>query len=405
MRSPVSPSTVLHLHLDAVGGIAGDMFIAAMLDAFPELLESVVDAIRTALPPGQLDCRASPHHDHTLSGKRFSVERAASQPRIHVRYSQVRNDLEASHLAAEVKVRALGLFALLADAEAAIHGESTETVTFHELGDWDSVADIVGVAALLSALPQATWSVSTLPIGRGFVRCAHGQMPVPSPVTARLLEGYAVVDDGIEGERITPTGAAILTYVRATQTIDRAPRTLSTCGYGFGTKTFTQLSNVLRVTAFERAGAALLSDQVTVLQFDVDDQSPEDLGIALEHLRQVPAVLDVLQIPAFGKKGRMTAHIQVVARPDGTDEVVRSCFAQTSTLGIRTQLVERQVLPRREDIAQVEGRAVRIKIAERADVQTEKVESDDLRDVPGGLAGRDHVRQQATLRRRRNDND
>ena len=124
-------------------------------------------------------------------------------------------------------------------------------MSFHELGGWDSIADIVGAAALIAALPGATWSVSTLPLGRGRTKTAHGLLPVPSPAAARLLEGYEFVDDGLAGERVTPTGAAILKHLNATQSAQRIPRRLLRSGYGFGTKVFRGISNVLRVLVFE----------------------------------------------------------------------------------------------------------------------------------------------------------
>lgn len=400
MRSPVHQDSAIHLHLDVVGGIAGDMFIAAILNAFPELMEPTTAAIRAVLEPAHGVCRLLPHHDHTLSGQRFLIDHVPTRAQAHVPYAQIRDELSACDLSPAVKHHALAIFSLLGEAEAIVHGEPVEAVCFHELGRWDSVADIVGVAALINALPHATWSVSTLPLGRGYTQCAHGKLPVPSPVVSRLLTGYTLVDDGIEGERITPTGAAILRYLRATQAIDRAPRTLVTSGYGFGTKTFPDLSNVLRVLVFERAGAAAGSDQIALLTFDVDDQTPEDLAIALDRLRQIPMVLDVLQIPAFGKKGRMTAMIQIMSRIEGVEQVVQRCFAETSTLGIRTQLVERRVLSRRHETAQIGDQNVRVKIAARPHVETAKVESDDLRSLDGGLTAREYVRAEVVARLR-----
>ena len=196
-------------------------------------------------------------------------------------------------------------------------------MSFHELGGWDSIADIVGAAALIASLPGATWSVSTLPLGRGRTKTAHGLLPVPSPAASRLLEGYEFVDDGLAGERVTPTGAAILKHVNATQSTQRVPRRLLRSGYGFGTKVFRGISNVLRVLVFEDVPAEAGTDRVVLIAFEVDDQSPEDLAIALDHVRAQPAVLDVVQMPAFGKKGRMAAHIQVLAQPEGAEQVIR----------------------------------------------------------------------------------
>jgi uncharacterized protein (TIGR00299 family) protein len=414
----------MHLHLDAVGGVAGDMFIAAMLDAFPDLREPMLSAIRAAGLPSEVTCDVVEHRDHALTGLRFVVDDPRTPPLLpeegwreatgrreqahrhaHLQsldhahdetpFAQIRDYLQASGLAGEVAERAVAIFSLLAEVEGEIHGRPTEEVSFHELGGWDSIADIVGAAALVTALPGATWSVSALPLGRGRTRTAHGLLPVPSPAASRLLEGYEFVDDGLAGERVTPTGAAILKHLNATQSVERIPRRLLHSGYGFGSKVFRGISNVLRVLVFEDSRGESGTDRVAVIAFEVDDQSPEDLAIALDHLRAHPAVLDVLQMPAFGKKGRMTAHIQVLARPEGAEQIIDACFSETATLGLRCQIVERHVLARRQDSVEVGGRRLRVKLAQRPDAATVKVESDDLLAVRGGRAGRDEARREA----------
>ncbi len=132
--------------------------------------------------------------------------------------------------------------------------------------------------------------------------------------------------------------------MNATQSAQRVPRRLLRTGNGFGTKVFRGISNVLRVLVFEDSAGEAGSDRVALIAFEVDDQSPEDLAIALDHLRAHPAVLDVLQVPAFGKKGRMTAHIQMLAQPEAAEQVIDACFSETATLGLRCQIVERRVL-------------------------------------------------------------
>ena len=397
----------MHLHLDAIGGVAGDMFIAAMLDAFPDLREPMLAAIRSAGLPPEVTCAVVEHRDHALTGMRFVVEDPHDQAHrdAHMQslghthdetpFAQIRARLQSSDLSAAVAERAIAIFSLLAKVEGEIHGRPTEEVSFHELGGWDSIADIVGAAALIAALPGATWSVSTLPLGRGRTKTAHGLLPVPSPAAARLLEGYEFVDDGLAGERVTPTGAAILKHVNATQSAERTPRRLLRSGYGFGTKVFRGISNVLRVMVFEDSQADADGDRVALIAFEVDDQTPEDLAIALDHLRAHPAVLDVLQVPAFGKKGRMTAHIQVLAQPGAVEPVVDACFSETATLGLRCQIIERRVLVRHQESVEVAGRRLRVKVAQRPDVATVKVESDDLLTVRGGRAGRDEARRAA----------
>jgi uncharacterized protein (TIGR00299 family) protein len=398
----------LNIHLDAVGGVAGDMFLAAMADAFPHLVPVVLAAQRAAGLPDQVHCRFVPHNDDILTGKRFLVDDPHEREHRHAHahalehhhdetpFAQLRARLSASGLDAQVKQHSIAIFSLLAQVEGEVHGVTPDEVRFHELGGWDSIADIVGAAACIAAIGDATWSCSALPLGRGRVRIAHGWVPVPSPAASKILRGYAFFDDGLEGERITPTGAAILSHVNATQDVQRGNRRLLQMGNGFGTKTFPGLSNVLRVLVFEEQALDEHSDQVVLIAFEVDDQSPEDLAIGLEHLRAKPGVLDVLQVPALGKKGRMAAHIQILAEPAAADTVRQACFSETTTLGLRWQLVTRQVLARAHAAVTVDERTLRVKVAQRPEaVVTAKVESDDLRSVTGGSVARAQARRRA----------
>jgi uncharacterized protein (TIGR00299 family) protein len=396
----------MHLHLDAVGGVAGDMFIAAMLDAFPEHRATMLEAIRAAGLPPEVRCDVVEHRDHALTGLRFAVDDPHEREHRHAHahgvdhhhdetpFAHIRDRLLATALAPGVKERAVALFTLLAEVEGRIHGMATEAVSFHELGGWDSIADIVGAAALIDAMGDATWTVSTLPLGAGRTKTAHGWLPVPSPAATALLEGYEFADDGLSGERVTPTGAAILRHIRASQQRDRRARRLLRSGYGFGTMSLPGLSNVLRVIAYEDMQQTVPQEHVAQLTFEVDDQSPEDLAIALDRLRAHPAVLDVLQVPAFGKKGRMVAHIQLLAQPQAVEDVAAACFAETTTLGLRWQILERRVLSRSQETVEIGGRMLRVKVAERPGARTAKVEADDLLSVRGGREARESLRRE-----------
>ncbi len=395
----------MHIHLDAVGGVAGDMFIAAMLDAFPGLREGMLAAMRAAGLPAQIHVGISEHQDHALTGLRLRViepreagSLAGAAHHAHTPFADIRAQLEASALTPALRQHAIGIFSLLAQAEAKVHGKTIDTVSFHELGEWDSIADIVGAAFLIDALSEtdaATWSVSSLPLGRGRVKTAHGMLPVPVPATVLLLEGFEFTDDGLEGERVTPTGAAILKHLGCTQTAARRSRRLLLTGIGFGTRNFPGISNVLRVLAFEEAREPRGSDDVVQVQFEVDDQTPEDLGIALDKLRAHPAVLDVLQTPAFGKKGRITMHIQLLAGTADMEGVFDACFSETTTIGLRYQIMQRRKLARAVTMVEASGRQVRVKVAERGGRKTVKVEADDLHNVIGGRAEREHLQREA----------
>jgi uncharacterized protein (DUF111 family) len=166
-------------------------------------------------------------------------------------------------------------------------------------------------------------------------------------------------------------------------------------GHGFGTAKLPGMSNVLRLLAFEDVSIPAARDHIAQLEFEVDDQTAEDLAIGLDRLRAHPGVVDVVQIPAFGKKGRMAAQVRVLADPAQIETVSEACFRETTTLGLRVQTVERRVLARMQSTVDLAGRRVRVKVAERAGVQTAKVESDDLQTIEGGRAERDTLRHAA----------
>jgi pyridinium-3,5-bisthiocarboxylic acid mononucleotide nickel chelatase len=395
----------MHIHLDAVGGVAGDMFIAAMLDAFPDLRGGMLEAIRAAGLPPEVHVGFAEHQDHALTGLRFRViePRAAellvaAHHHPHTPFADIRAHLQSCALTPAVRDGAIGIFSVLAEAEAKVHGKTVDTVSFHELGEWDSIADIVGAAFLIDALSidaAATWSVSSLPLGRGRTKTAHGMLPIPTPATVLLLEGFEFADDGLEGERVTPTGAAILRHLGCTQTASRRARRLRRTGIGFGTRTFPGISNVLRVLAFDEVRESRGSDEVAQVQFEVDDQTPEDLAIALDKLRSHPSVLDVLQTPAFGKKGRLTMHIQLLAEVADMEAVFEACFSETTTIGLRFQVMQRRKLARASTTVEAAGRQMRVKVAERPGRKTAKVEADDLLNVIGGRAERERLQREA----------
>ena len=371
-----------HIHLDPLGGAAGDMFVAAMLDAFPEHRDAVIAAAQSL---AGVACRLVAHDDGTLTGQRFEVDEASPDVHGHVHHhdhthwQDIRTLIEMSALPPEVQRHTIGIFTALAEAEAKVHGVAPDEVAFHEVGAADSIADIVATAWMIAAVSPATWSTAALPMGGGQVRTAHGLMPVPAPATALLLEGFAMHDDGVSGERVTPTGAAILRYLDAAG--GRRPSgVVRQSGFGFGTRRLPGVSNCLRVLVLETEDVAQASGhrELAVVSFEVDDQSGEELAAGLERIRGMEAVHDVVQMAAFGKKSRFAVHVQVLARPDALDEVVEACFRETTTIGLRTHLVQGRALARRFATVAVAEQEVRVKLVERPGGATGKAEADDI---------------------------
>ncbi|HEY4031535.1 MAG TPA: LarC family nickel insertion protein [Caulobacteraceae bacterium] len=429
----------MQIQLDALGGVAGDMFLAAMLDAFPDLEAGVLASIAAVLGE-EARCRLVEHNDGVFRGRRFLVEEAAGhhhpdhhpdshdqhghdhhhhdghdhhhhhdQPHDHDHdhdhdhghdhrdWTVIRGQLQAAPLDPSVRAHAVAIFAHLAEAEARVHGVTPEEVRFHEVGAVDSIADIVGAAHVIALSGVEDWTVSALPQGSGRVRTAHGLMPVPAPATTLLLEGFAFVDDGAPGERVTPTGAAILRHLcdPAASSVGKA-RTLKRSGVGFGARTLPGVSNCLRVLVFEAGEAACAWDEeaLSVIEFEIDDQPAEDLAVALDRLRALPAVIDAVQTPVFGKKGRMVAAVRLLARTDGVQAVCEAVFRETTTLGLRMHEARRAVLRRREQAVRVDGGQVRVKTAERPGGATAKAEVDDAQAL-GGHAARSGLRRAA----------
>lgn len=394
----------MHIHLDPVGGIAGDMFAAALLDLRPALGKALLSAFDAAGFTSKVRIRIQAHNDQALAGRRFIVEDRSAAPAAannnrHRRYGDVCALIEQARLASAVQMRALAVFELLARAEGRVHGVAPEAVTFHEIGGWDSIVDIVAAAWLIDRLDGATWSCAPLPLGSGRVHSAHGRLPVPAPATTALIEGYPVFQDGISGERITPTGAAILRHLNPSFAPLRRSMRLLGSGTGFGSRRLDGISNVLRLLAFEPHEVVFGREQIAVFEFELDDQTPEDLAVALEHLRTAEGVLEAMQFGALTKKGRMGARIEMLVRPERLDEVLVRCFLETTTLGVRWRLVERVVLDRQTERHRVHGREIRVKRALRpGGITSGKAEMADLAPQAGGFVARERLRRRAERR-------
>src|SRR6266536_2480215 len=286
----------LAIHLDLVGGLSGDMFVAAMIDALPALAEPLLAELAAVQPAGAAEPAFVTATSGGLRARRFGLATPITPSHAHAGtpYVALRQRIADAPLSAPTRTHALALLALLADAEAHVHGISVDAVHFHELADWDSLLDIVAAGYIAAKLEGAHWSASAPPLGNGIVRTEHGLLPVPAPATSRLLEGSPWHDDGIGGERVTPTGAAILRHLvpATTCATRRESGRLIATGCGAGTRELAGVANIVRALVFERSASAA-SDAVTVLEFDVDDMTGEEIAGAADHLRSVAGVIDV----------------------------------------------------------------------------------------------------------------
>jgi len=406
--SPLAAPASLAIHLDAIGGIAGDMFVAALVDAFPQLEAPILRELACVQPRGGAApafsatstgglrarrfglvevARAAPTH----AGARHAPRRAARRPHAGASYRGIAAELDAAPLGEGTRRHALALLRLLAEAEAGVHGLDVDDVHFHELADWDSRMDLVAAGCIAAHLAGACWTASPLPIGGGTIATAHGALPVPAPATAALLVGYAWHDDGVPGERVTPTGAAILRHLvdpRAAATTRPAGR-LVACGGGAGSRVLPGRPNLLRALVIDTAAVRDASadpamrhvDAVTLIEFDIDDMTGEEIGLAAERLRALHGTLDVTLGTRLGKKGRPVTDVRVLGRVEATEAIARACFQETTTLGLRIREERRHVLARDEVAASVGGASLRVKVAARpGGATTAKAEHDDAAD-------------------------
>jgi uncharacterized protein (TIGR00299 family) protein len=372
-----------HVHLDAVGGVAGDMFAAALLDALPSLRDRVVADMAAVLPPGCGAPELTPGTSGGMPALRLHLTAADRAARPTGGFRDIRAHIERASLAEGTANHAIAILGILAKAESRVHQVAVDDVHFHEIADWDSVMDVVAAGSVAAALGGATWSVSDLPMGGGLVRTRHGLLPVPAPATAEILKGFRWRDDGVGGERVTPTGAAILAHligVSATQT--PAPSgVLTAVGAGAGAREWPGLPNILRVLVFAGGGAA---EGVIVLSFDVDDMTGEEIGVAAERLRATDGVLDLTIGTRMGKKSRPSHDFRLLVNPSALTAVQDLCLTETSTIGLRWRLEQRVCLERRVERRMVAGRAVETKQVSRPDgTATVKAQSDDVSPVDG----------------------
>lgn len=341
------------VHFDCFAGAAGDMLLGALLDL--------------GLPVASLE---EPLKSLNLQGVRLSLQRvvkrgvSASQFRVHVEHPhdhghahhggghhahgrslpEIERLLRASAIPPRPKERALKAFRRLGEVEAGIHNVPVESIHFHEVGAEDSIVDIAGFFLALELLGVERVTASPLPVGRGFVNSAHGRMPVPAPATAKLLEGVPVLDNGLEGEVLTPTGALLL--AESASAFGPMPAmTVTRVGCGAGERD-AALPNLVRAFMGETAGRTDAPPaEIAILEANLDDMRPELFPHVIERALAMGA-LDAFAIPVVGKKGRPGFLLTLLCPPERREELTRLLFRETTTLGVRHRAAGRSAAGR-----------------------------------------------------------
>ena len=318
-------------YFDCPSGAAGDMIMAALVDAGAPL-----DALRSELrklPLEGWELVAREVRKGAFRATKVDVEIDPHAHPHHRALGDVLALLERSGLGAAVREKAARVFTRLADAEARAHGTTRDRVRFHDVGAVDAIVDVTGACVGLELLGVQAVHVSALPLGGGVVDGPHGQVPVPAPGTAELLRGFPVVDTGVKAELVTPTGAAILTTLALSA--GRMPAmTVAAVGYGAGTRDLPGIPNVLRCFVGETVDAAPGDETILQVETTIDDMSPQLYEPLIERLFEAGA-LDVFLQPVVMKRGRPGVVVTTLCAPDRIDDLSRVLFEETSTIGVR----------------------------------------------------------------------
>jgi uncharacterized protein (TIGR00299 family) protein len=346
------------LYIDATAGASGDMLLGALVD-----LGVPLERIRRAVA-GLRGVRVSASRVRRsgLAARKVRVGVAAKEVERNLR--EVRALVTARKIEPAVRERALRVFRRLFEAEARAHGAPVEKVHLHEAGALDAIVDIVGACAGIAHLAPSRIVVSPVTTGSGTVRCRHGLYPVPGPATTFLLRGVPLTGAEAEGERLTPTGAAILTEIADAWGGLPAGRVVAV-GHGAGDMDFPDRPNVLRMLLLEDGAAADARGKgpdVLVLEFNVDDEMPQRLAYANERLFEAGA-LEVYTTPVIMKKGRTGHQVTVLARPEDRETLAAIVLRETSTLGLRVRSEGRIELDRTIRTVRTPYGPVRLKIA------------------------------------------
>lgn len=329
-------------YLDCASGISGDMTVAALIDAGVDA-EAIRAGIESLALPG-----VKVHLDEVMRGgfraKHFRVEHPEQHAHRHLSDIQrIINQSEA--LTDDQRDLALRIFGAVAQAEATVHGTSIEKVHFHEVGAIDSIVDITAAAIGFDLLGVEEIVCSAVPTGRGTVQIAHGTCAIPTPGTAELLKGVPLADVPVNAELTTPTGAAILKTVVDRYAESLPAMTVETIGYGAGTRDFKDRANLLRILIGEASATAGSTDRVMLLETNLDDATGEVIGYTKRALLAAGA-LDVYTTSIQMKKDRPGVILSVICNPEDVAALETILFNETSTFGIRRQVIERSVRQR-----------------------------------------------------------
>lgn len=337
-------------------GISGDMCLGALIHGGADFR-----ALKQQLSLLSLDNYEITYNTvikNGISVGKFNVICSENHPHRHL--SDIIHIINDSELAPEIKKKSIAIFSCLAQAEANIHGTTMEKIHFHEVGAVDAIIDIVGTVICLSLLQVDKIISSPLPMSHGFITCAHGILPLPAPATREILKGVPQYGIDIEGELVTPTGAAIIATLA--HSFGQLPEMkVDAFGFGTGTKEYS-IPNILTVSLGRtNLETQLNHEEVTVIETGLDDMNPEIFSYLWEIIFSLGA-LDMYITPIYMKKGRPGSLITILCRWEETDAIVHALLKETSSLGVRIRKESRRCCPRKQITVQTRFGTVGVKM-------------------------------------------
>jgi hypothetical protein len=326
------------LYFDLVGGASGDMILGALVDLGLPVEHLQNEWKKLGLAGWKLEVEKTERQQIGATLVKIQVP----DEKKHRHLSHFKKLLDDSSLSEKVKTQSYAIFVRLAEAEAKVHRTEVETVHFHEVGGLDTLLDVTGAAIGFDYFGIEKFYTSPFPMGKGNISVAHGKMPIPPPAVAELVSGFPVQKTEVEGEQVTPTGAAIITALAGYE--PKLSFQAEKVGYGAGFADFKETPNLLRLWLGEQKDG-YAGDEVTVLETQIDNTTPELLGFLSEKLLGLGA-LDVYFTPILMKKSRPAQLLTVLCLPKNESSITQAIFAETGSIGIRYQTAHRHKLER-----------------------------------------------------------